>query len=70
MYDIIPFIWKARIGKSIETGSKLVIATQERRVMGKKQTAEEYRVSFGGDGNILNFFLLNYFIKFFIRVII
>ena len=38
--------------------------------MGKKQTAEEYRVSFGGDGNILNFFLLNYFIKFFIRVII
>lgn len=39
-----------RIGKSIETESKLVIAKQG---VGWKMGSKCYRVSFGGDDNVL-----------------
>ena len=52
---MIPFIWNSKIGKSIETESKLVIASGWEKW---KVTVNRYRIYFADDENILELMVM------------
>ena len=52
---MIPFIWNPKIGKSIATESRLVIASGWEKC---KVTVNRYRISFADDENVLELMVM------------